>query len=31
MKSLLFIILSILAAVVTFVIIQKKSEDGCIP
>jgi preprotein translocase subunit SecG len=31
MKSILFIFISVLAAIVTFVVIQKKSEDGCIP
>ncbi len=31
MKSVLFILISVLAAIAAFVVIQKKSEDGCIP
>ncbi len=31
MKAILFLFISVLVAIATFVIIQKKSEDGCIP
>ncbi len=31
MKTILFLFISMLTAIAAFVIIQKKSEDGCIP